>query len=80
MNRLRKYVERLPDGRELRLAYAMSETALPDARPRSRWQEITPFSAADEVMAEPGLKHVFKAAIERGFAIVPESGLRAKGK
>ena len=80
MNRLRKYVERLPDGRELRLAYAMSETALPDARPRSRWQEITPFSAADEVMAEPGLKDVFKAAIERGFAIVPESGLRAKGK
>ena len=80
MNRLRKYVERLPDGRELRLAYAMSETALPDARPRSRWQEIIPFSAADEVMAEPGLNDVFKSAIERGFAIVPESGPKAKGK
>ena len=69
----------MPDGQELRLAYAMSETSLPDARPRSHWQEITP-CAADEVMAEPGLKSVFKAAIERGFAIVPESGLKAKGK
>jgi hypothetical protein len=78
MNRLRKYIELMPDGQELRLAYAMSETALPDARPRSRWQEIIPFSAADEVMAEPGLKSVFKAAIERGFTIVPESGLKAK--
>jgi hypothetical protein len=58
----------------------MSETALPDARPRSRWQEITPFSAADEVMAEPGLKSVFKVAIERGFAIVSDSGVNAKGK
>jgi hypothetical protein len=80
VNRLRKYIETMPDGQELRLAYAMSETALPDARPRSRWRVITPFSAADEVMAEPGLKDVFKAAIERGFAIVPESGLKAKGK
>ena len=80
MNRFRKYIELMPDGQELRLAYAMSETSLPDARPRSHWQEITPFSAADEVMAEPRLKSVFKAAIERGFAIVPDSGVRAKGK
>jgi hypothetical protein len=80
VNRLRKYIELMPDGQELRLAYAMSETALPDARPRSRWQEIILFSAADEVMAEPGLKSVFKAAIERGFAIVPESGLSLKAK
>ena len=73
MNRLRKYIERMPDGRELRVAYAMTLTALPEARPRSRWQEIVPFSAADEVLAEPGLKTLFKAAIERGFAIVPRS-------
>jgi hypothetical protein len=71
VNRLRKYIERMPDGRELRTAYAMTLTALPDPRPRSIWQEVAPFSAADEVLAEPGLKTVFKAAIERGFAIVP---------
>ena len=73
MNRLRKYIEQIPDGKELRIAYAMTLTALPDPRPRSKWHEVAPFSAADELLAEPGLKTVFKAAIERGFAIVPRS-------
>lgn len=73
MNRLRKFVERMPDGRELRIAYAMVEAALPDPRPRSKWHEVAPFSAADEILTEPRLKAVFKAAIERGFAIVPQS-------
>jgi hypothetical protein len=48
----------------------MTLTALPDARPRAKWQEVT-FSAADEVLSDPALKTVFKIAIERGFAIVP---------
>ena len=69
----KSYIERMPDGRELRIAYAMTVTALPGPRPPSKWQEIAPFSAADEVLAEPGLKTVFKAAIERGFAIAPRS-------
>jgi hypothetical protein len=73
VNRLRKYIERLPDGRELRVAYAMTLTALPEARPRSKWQQVLPFSAAGEVLAEPCLKTLFKTAIERGFAIVPRS-------
>jgi len=67
VNRLRKYIERTTNGRELRTAYAMAVTALPDPRPRSKWQEVSPFSAADEVLAEPGLKTVFKVAIERWF-------------
>lgn len=73
MNRLRKYIEQTPDGRELRIAYAMTATALPDPRPRAKWQEVALFSAADEVLVEPGLKAVFKAAIERGFAVVPRA-------
>jgi hypothetical protein len=73
VNRLRKYIERSSDGRELRVAYAMTLSALPEARPRSKWQEVVPFSAADEVLAAPELKTSFKAAIERGFAIVPRS-------
>jgi hypothetical protein len=73
VNRLRKYIERMSGGRELRIAYAMTVTALPVPRPRSKWQEIAPFSAADEVLAEPRLKAAFKSAIERGFAIVPRS-------
>jgi len=62
----------MADGRELRIAYAMTVTGLPDPRPRSQWQEVAPFSAADEVLTDPTLKTVFKTAIERGFAIVPE--------
>jgi hypothetical protein len=73
VKRLRKYIERTPDGRELRIAYAMIETALPDPRPRSNWHEVAPFSAAEEILTEPGLKTVFKVAIERGFAIVARS-------
>jgi hypothetical protein len=80
VNRLRKYIERTADGRELRIAYAMMGTALPDPRPRSQWREETTFSAADEVLANPGLKTVFKIAIERGFAVVPEIRLKPKGK
>jgi hypothetical protein len=64
----------------MRIAYAMSGTSLPDPRPRSQWREVTPFSAADEVLTNPGLKTIFKAAIERGFAVVPESRLEPKGK
>ena len=76
MNRLQKYIERTDSGRELRTAYAMTRTALPDPRPGSQWREAA-FSAADEVLANPNLKIVFKAAIEKDFAVVPEN---AKGK
>ena len=74
MNRLRKYIERMADGRELRIAYAMAVAALPDPRPKAQWREVASFSAADELLTTPGLKPTFKAAIERGFAIVPKSG------
>ena len=80
MNRLRKYIERMPGGRELRTAYAMTLTALPDPRPPSQWREELPFSAADELLKEPELKTTFKAAIDRGYAIAPALGLKAKGK
>jgi hypothetical protein len=80
VNRLQKYIERTDTGRDLRTAYAMTRTALPDPRPRSQWREETTFSAADEVLANPGLKTVFKTAIERGFAVVPETELKATGK
>jgi hypothetical protein len=55
----------MSDGRELRIAYAMTMTALPDPRPRSKWQEIAPFGAADEVLAEPKLKTVFKKEVSQ---------------
>lgn len=78
MNRLQKFIERMADGRELRTAYAMAVTALPDPRPRAGWSADPSFSPADEVLANPELKPLFKDAIERGFAIVPEMGPKAK--
>jgi hypothetical protein len=80
VNRLQKYIERTDTAWELRTTYAMTTTALPNPRPRSQWREETTFSAADEVLANPGLKTAFKTAIERGFAVVPEKELKATGK
>jgi hypothetical protein len=76
VNRLRKYIERSDAGQELRTAYALTAPALPDPRPRSQWREETTFSAADEVLANPELKSVIKTAIQRGFALLPETGLK----
>jgi len=80
MNRLQKFIERMADGRELRTAYAMAVTNLPEPRPRAQWHGDPSFSPAYEVLANPEFKPLFKAAIGRGFAIVPEVGLKAKSK
>ena len=71
MNRLRRFYEKMPYGkRSSRLAYVISVAALPDARPDSEWTEDGTFQAADAILADPGLKAVYKAAIENGCAIV----------
>ena len=39
------------------------------------WQTAHPFNvAADELLKEPGLKDVFKVAVEKGYALVARSG------
>ena len=39
------------------------------------WQTAHPFNvAADELLKDPGLKDVFKVAIEKGYALVAKSG------
>jgi hypothetical protein len=81
MSRLRKYIEAMAYGRKAnRTAYAMQMAALPDPIPGSEWREDTSFSAAEELLREPKLKTVFKAALESGCEIVTEIGLKAKGK
>ena len=74
MNRLQKFIERTADGLALRTAYAMGDTSLPDPRPRAKWHADPSFRPADEVLTKPALKTIFKTAIERGYAIVPEGG------
>jgi hypothetical protein len=79
MNRLRIYVEGMPYGRKTnRTAYVMQTAALPVPRPGSAWREDPSFSAADELLRDPGLKAVFEAALESGCEIVTRSGLKSK--
>jgi hypothetical protein len=53
-----------------RAAYVLDVSALPRPAKGMEWQKIDSFSAAEEVLNDPGLKTVFKTAIENGFAVV----------
>jgi hypothetical protein len=79
MNRLRKYIEGMAYGRKTnRTAYVMKIGALPDPLPGSKWLEDTSFNAADELLRDPGLKAVFKAALESGCEIVTRADVTFK--
>lgn len=70
MKRLQKFVEEGPYGEKPgRTAYALCSSNLPEPGKDLEWKTVTPFSPADEVMAEPRLKVVFELAVRRGFAI-----------
>ena len=71
MNRLQKFVEKGAYGEGPgRTAYALDPNLLPQSAEGMKWQEVVSFSAADEVFSDPGLKAVFKAAIDKGWAII----------
>jgi hypothetical protein len=53
-----------------RAAYVLNASALPRPAKGKEWQRIDSFSAAEEVLNDPGLKSVFKTAIDKGCAIV----------
>jgi hypothetical protein len=77
MNRLQKFVEQGPYGEKPgRTAYAFGPGNLPEPSNGLQWKPVTPFSAADEVMRDAGLKDVFKAAIAKGCAIVEARSTR----
>ena len=70
MNRLRKYVEWMSRGRRTkRIAYVMKEWDLPLPLPGAEWQPDPKFSVADELLANPEMKAVFKEALENGVAL-----------
>jgi hypothetical protein len=78
MIRLQKFVElgALGEGSG-RIAYVLKLTSLSPAAEGMDWHVDETFSVADELLDNPGLKDVFKMAIEKGHAILtPE----AKGK
>jgi hypothetical protein len=71
MNRLQKFVERGTYGEGgCRHAYVLQSDALPSANRGMEWHQVEKFSAADEVFENPGLKAVFKMAIDKGCAVV----------
>ncbi|MGY0573251.1 hypothetical protein ACTGJ9_020915 [Bradyrhizobium sp. RDM12] len=71
MNRLQKYVEQGAVGeRPGRIAYAFNASILPEPTKGLDWRPVAQFSAADEILEDPGLKQVFEAALKHGFATV----------
>jgi hypothetical protein len=69
--RLQKFVETGAYGEDLgRAAYVVDASALPPPEDGKEWQRIDSFSAAEEVLNDPGLKSVFKTALDHGFAVV----------
>ena len=78
MKRLQKFVEKGAYGEgTLRAAYAMNVNNLPESAEGKQWHLVDAFSAAEEVLADPALKEVFKQAIEKRCAVVTP---KAKGK
>ena len=71
MVRLKKYIEWMSRGRRTnRIAYVMKEWDLPTPLPGAEWHIDQKFSVADELLRDPELKIVFKAALEKGHEVI----------
>jgi hypothetical protein len=71
MARVRRYVEWMNRGRRTnRVVYVLKEWDLPKPLPGAEWQLDTKFNVADELLRDPGLKSVLKAALEKGAEVV----------
>jgi hypothetical protein len=69
--RLQKFIERgSNDEGPGRAAYVLDAGALPGPAEGKEWQRIDSFSVAEEMLSDPGLKSVFKKAIDKGCAVV----------
>lgn len=68
---LRRYVEWMNRGRRTdRVVYVLKEWDLPKPLPGAEWQLDAKFNAADELLRDPELKAVLKAALEKGAEVV----------
>jgi hypothetical protein len=68
---LRRYVEWMNRGRRTdRVVYVLKERDLPKPLPGAEWQLDTKFDVADELLRNPDLKTVLKAALENGAKVV----------
>lgn len=53
-----------------RVAYAMDVVALPHPAPGAEGRKIKSFRPGEEILEDPGLKEVFKTALEKSCATV----------
>jgi len=53
-----------------REAYVLEEWDLPKPVPDAEWQLDKTFNLADELLRDPEIKTVFKAALEKGAEII----------
>jgi hypothetical protein len=75
VNRLLKFVEQRDDGEKSgRVAYAFASSLLPRPQEGMEWRITRSFSAADELLKDASLGEVFKAALDKGCAVVTRSG------
>ena len=71
MARLRRYVEWMNRSRRTdRVAYVTKEWNLPKPLAGAEWQLDTRFKLADELVRDPDLKTIVKAAHEKGAEVV----------
>jgi hypothetical protein len=70
-DRLARYIEWQSGGRRTgRVAYAIGRQNLPSPITGAEWQIDSHFNAADEVLRDPKVKAVFKAALANGVKVV----------
>ena len=68
---LKRYIEWLPLGKRTgRVAYIVRESNLPEPVRGGEWELDAKFNVADELLSDPALKYVLKAAIDKGCATV----------
>jgi hypothetical protein len=71
MSGLKRYIEWMSRGRRTnREVYALNEWDLRNPVPGAEWQLDKTFNLADELLRDPELKTVLKAALEKGAEIV----------
>ena len=70
-SKLNRYIEWLSRGSKTsRVAYALRASNLPKTSPGAEWQLDSKFNAAEELLRDPSLKDVIKAAIDKGVKVV----------
>lgn len=71
VNKLDRYVEWMSGGRRTgRVAYVLGARRLPKPVTGAQWQRDSKFNVAEELLRDPSLKDVVRAAIDKGVEVV----------